>query len=126
MGRPARRLPARDPAPAGPRPGWPPAAGAQHPVLDDARRTALWLDLAYPDHHLGVEYDGGGHVATPEAARADAQRHTRLVAAGWRVLRYTAPDMHRRPDEIVAEVGRALDHTRRDAAQRAVEIDRSR
>ncbi|MEQ3541481.1 DUF559 domain-containing protein [Pseudonocardia tropica] len=97
----------------------------QHPVLDDARRTALWLDLAYPDHHLGVEYDGGGHFATPEAARADARRHTRLVAAGWRVLRYTALDMHRRPDEIVAEVGRALDHTRRDAAQRGAKIDNS-
>ncbi|KAA1021578.1 DUF559 domain-containing protein [Pseudonocardia sp. EV170527-09] len=98
----------------------------QHPVLDDARRTALWLDLAYPDHRLGIEYDGGGHFATPEAARADAGRHTRLVAAGWRVLRYTALDMHRRPDEIVAEVGQVLDHSRRDAGQRAVEIDRSR
>ncbi len=64
----------------------------QHPVVDDHRRI-LWLDLAYP-----------------AAARADAQRHTRLVAAGWRVLRYTSEEMQRAPDRIVAEVRRAL-HT---------------
>lgn len=80
----------------------------QHPVLDDGRREALWLDLAYPEHRLGVEYDGGGHFATPEAARADAQRHTRLVAAGWRVLRYTAEEMRHARDRIVDDVRRAL------------------
>lgn len=89
---------------------------AQHPVLDDDRREALWLDLAYPRHRLGVEYDGGQHFATPEAARADARRHTRLVAAGWRVLRYTAADLRDAPDRIVDDVRRALAH--RDAAQR--------
>ncbi|MEQ3551858.1 DUF559 domain-containing protein [Pseudonocardia nematodicida] len=98
----------------------------QCPVLDDGRRRAVWLDLAYPDHRLGVEYDGGGHFATPEAARADAQRHTRLVAAGWRVLRYTSEEMRHSPIRIVDEVRNALGHTRRDTPQRAVEIDNSR
>lgn len=91
---------------------------AQHPVIGDDRRI-LWLDLAYPEHRLGIEYDGGDHFATPDAARADARRHTRLVTAGWRVLRYTADDMRQAPDRIVAEVRGALDHAHRDATQRA-------
>ena len=98
----------------------------QHPVLDDERRRAVWLDLAWPEHRLAVEYDGDDHFATPEKARADAQRHTRLVAAGWRVLRYTAHEMRHQPDRIVAEVRRALGLPDRDARQRAVEIDNSR
>lgn len=99
----------------------------QHPVVDDDRRV-LWLDLAYPEQRLGLEYDGGDHFATPEAARADARRHTRLVAAGWRVLRYTAEDMRNASDRIVAEVRSALDgaHPRRDAVQRAVTITEAR
>ncbi|ALL74523.1 hypothetical protein AD006_02810 [Pseudonocardia sp. EC080610-09] len=94
----------------------------QHPVVDERRRV-LWLDLAYPEHRLGVEYDGGDHFATPQAARADAQRHTRLAAAGWRVLRYTAAEMRREPQRIVTEVRRALGNSRRDAAQRRPVID---
>ncbi|TCK20318.1 DUF559 domain-containing protein [Pseudonocardia endophytica] len=100
---------------------------AQHPVVDDRRRI-LWLDLAYPEQRLGVEYDGGDHFATPEAARADARRHTRLVAAGWRVLRYTSDDMRNAPGRIVAEVRGALErsHPRRDAAERAATIIEAR
>lgn len=94
----------------------------QHPVLDDRRRRAVWLDLAYPEHRLGVEYDGGHHFATPEKAQTDARRHTRLVAAGWRVLRYTADEMRHAPDRIADDVRCALGLARRDAAQREVPI----
>lgn len=93
----------------------------QHPVVVDDQRL-LWLDLAYPEQRLGVEYDGGGHFATPEQARKDAQRHTRLVAAGWRVLRYTSEEMRQAPGRIVAEVRHALALPRRDAAQGELSI----
>ncbi|MEQ3554577.1 DUF559 domain-containing protein [Pseudonocardia nematodicida] len=93
----------------------------QHPVVDE-RREILWLDLAYPEHRLGVEYDGGDHFATPEAARADARRHTRLVAAGWRVLRYTSAEMRHSPSRIVAEVRKALELSRPDAGQGELSI----
>ena len=79
----------------------------QHPVLDDARRRAVWLDLAYPRHRVGVEYDGGDHLR-PDRVVADIARHTRLVAAGWRVLRYTAREIRTEPDRIVADVASAL------------------
>lgn len=97
----------------------------QHPVLDDVRHRAMWLDLAYPERRIGVEYDGGDHFATPEAARADARRHTRLVALGWRVLRYTAIEMRTEPGRIVAEVRTALDLPRRDDVQCTAKIDNS-
>ena len=83
----------------------PPAV--QHPVLDDGRRRAVWLDLAYPRHRLGVEYDGGDHL-DPDRVLKDIERHTRLVAAGWRVLRYTSRDIRRDPERIVREVRAAL------------------
>ncbi|TCK22320.1 DUF559 domain-containing protein [Pseudonocardia endophytica] len=79
----------------------------QHPVLDDDRRRAVWLDLAYPRHMLGVEYDGRDHL-DPDQVLRDIERHTRLAAAGWRVLRYTARDIRRDPDRIVREVASAL------------------
>jgi very-short-patch-repair endonuclease len=47
------------------------------------------LDLAYPEHRLGVEYDGDQHrdLAT---FRADAVRANQLRLCGWTVLRFTA------------------------------------
>jgi hypothetical protein len=84
-----------------------PRPAVQHPVLDDGRRRAVWLDLAYPAHRLGVEYDGGDHLE-PDRVLRDIDRHTRLVAAGWRVLRYTAAQMRHEPHRIVADVAAAL------------------
>ncbi len=84
-----------------------PRPAVQHPVLDDTRRRAVWLDLAYPEQRVGVEYDGGEHLR-PDQVRKDIARHTRLVAAGWRVYRYTSDEMRREPDRIVADVAAAL------------------
>ena len=84
-----------------------PRPAVQHPVLDDDRRRAVWLDLAYPRHMLGVEYDGRYHL-DPDQVLKDIERHTRLAAAGWRVLRYTAHDIRRDPGRIVREVTSAL------------------
>lgn len=79
----------------------------QHPVLDDRRRTAVWLDLAYPEHRVGIEYEGADHTERERVLR-DAGRITRLVDAGWRVYRYTRFEIRDEPDRIVAEIARAL------------------
>ncbi len=84
-----------------------PRPAVQYPVLDDDRCRAVWLDLAYPHHRLGVEYDGGDHLEPARVLR-DIDRHTRLVAAGWRVLRYTAEQMRHEPHRIVADVAAGL------------------
>lgn len=84
-----------------------PHPAVQHPVLDDERRRAVWLDLAYPDEGIGIEYEGAGHTE-PDRVLADIDRYTRLVAAGWRIFRYTKQQISREPDRIVADISAAL------------------
>ena len=84
-----------------------PRPQAQYPVLDDRRRRAVWLDLAYPEHRIGIEYEGGDHIR-PERVLRDAGRYTWLVDDGWRMYRFTKYEVYREPDEIAATVDRAL------------------
>lgn len=84
-----------------------PHPAVQHPVLDDERRQAVWLDLAYPDKGIGIEYEGAVHTE-PDRVLADIDRYTRLVADGWRIYRYTKHQVIREPDRIVADISAAL------------------
>ena len=72
------------------------------------------LDLAFPQALLAVEFDGGHH-RTAEQARRDLHREAALAAAGWKVLRFDACTVFRRPDVIVAR-------TRLELARRASKI----
>jgi hypothetical protein len=65
-----------------------PKPEVQFPVLDDRRRRAVWLDLAYPEHRIGIEYEGGDH-GRPDRVLRDVGRYTRLVDDGWRMYRFT-------------------------------------
>lgn len=85
-----------------------PPPEVQFPVLDDVRRRAVWLDLAYPAQRIAIEYEGADH-GRPERVLLDAGRYTRLVDAGWRIYRFTKYQVYAEPDEIVAAIGRALD-----------------
>ena len=84
-----------------------PKPEVQFPVLDDVRRRAVWLDLAYPEQRIGIEYEGADH-ARPERVLLDAGRYTRLVDAGWRIYRFTTYQVYGEPDEVVAVIRRAL------------------
>ena len=84
-----------------------PRPNVQHPVLDDEARIAVWLDLAYPEQRIGVEYEVAQHAEIDGLVR-DADRYTRLVSAGWRMFRYTKQDVLHRPERIVADLRRAL------------------
>lgn len=88
-----------------------PRPAVQWPVQDPARRTAVWLDLAWPALMIGIEYEGEIHTSA-EAVRSDTARFTRLVAAGWRLFRYTKDDIRHAPERIVAELSHALDRVR--------------
>jgi hypothetical protein len=79
----------------------------QHAVLDDRRRRAVWLDLAYPAHRVGVEYEGVDHTSADGVLR-DVARYTRLVDDGWRMFRFTKYEVYCEPDQVAATVGRAL------------------
>ena len=51
------------------------------------------VDLAFPEARLAVEYEGAHHFEGLQIARDDA-RFERLAAAGWRVIRLSAVDLH--------------------------------
>ncbi|MFC4946162.1 endonuclease domain-containing protein [Pseudonocardia sp. GCM10023141] len=84
-----------------------PRPEVQWVVQNPAARSAIWLDLAYPEHRIAIEYEGGDHT-TPEAVLRDAGRYTRLVDQGWRIYRYTKYDIYNEPARIVADLTRAL------------------
>jgi very-short-patch-repair endonuclease len=84
-----------------------PRPQVQWVVQDEAARRAVWLDLAYPDHMLGIEYEGDEHTE-PDRVLRDIRRSTRLVDQGWRLYRYTKHEIYRESERIVAEVRRGL------------------
>lgn len=88
-----------------------PRPRVQWVVQDPAARTAVWLDLAYPEHRVGIEYEGEVH-ADPGRVLRDIGRTTRLVDKGWRIYRYTKFEVYGDPTRIVAEVTRALARAR--------------
>ena len=82
-----------------------PAPAVQHPVI--ARGVRYYLDLAYPEAKLAIEYDGADH-RTQRRARRDLVREAALTALGWKILRFDADVVLYRPDVIVAEVAAEL------------------
>ena len=58
-------------------------------------------DLYYASHRLALEYDGSTHRAS---LVEDNRRQNRLVAAGIRLLRFTAGDVLHNPDSVTTQV----------------------
>jgi very-short-patch-repair endonuclease len=83
-----------------------PAPIRQHPF------EPYRIDLAYPDSMLAIEGDGFDSHSDREAFQHDRTKWTALSSSGWLVLCYTWEDVHLRPDEIVATVGRLLKERR--------------
>lgn len=83
-----------------------PRLAVQWVVSDPGTRTALWLDLAWPDIRVGIEFEGEVHTGAA-AVRRDTARFTRLVDQGWRIYRYTKDDIRHDPGRIVAQLTRA-------------------
>lgn len=84
-----------------------PVPQVQYPVSDERADAFALLDLAYPEHMVAIEYEGREHLTERQVIR-DARRTTRLTDLGWRVYRYFARDVYRRPDRILDEIRRAL------------------
>jgi len=85
-------------------------AGLPAPVLQyEVVEGGTWLarvDLAWPEQRLIVEYDGEYHFEGLQIAKDDV-RLGALAAAGWRVIRLSAPDL-RRMDGVVDRIATAL------------------
>jgi hypothetical protein len=85
-------------------------AGLPHPevqtdLCDSSEQFVARADLYYPAARLVLEYDGGNHR---ERLIEDDRRQNLLITAGFRLLRFTAADVHRQPEVIVAQVRAAL------------------
>jgi Protein of unknown function (DUF559) len=77
----------------------------QFEVCEDGLLLAR-VDFAWPEARLAVEYEGAYHFEESQILRDDA-RLDRLVAAGWRVIRLSAADLHDL-DAVVARIRAAL------------------
>ena len=78
-----------------------PRPEAQTSVHDSKGRFLGRPDLYYPSHRLGIEYDGGTHRTS---LVEDNRRQNRLIAAGIRLLRFTAGDVLHNPDSVKTQV----------------------
>ena len=82
-----------------------PRPEVQTNLRDRDQRFVGRADLYYSAARLIIEYDGGNHR---ERLIEDNRRQNLLINAGFRLLRFTAPDIHHRPDVVVAQVQLAL------------------
>jgi len=78
-----------------------PRPQAQVSIYESDGRIVGRPDLYYPDHRLGIEYDGGIHR---HSLAEDNRRQNRLLAAGIRLLRFTAADVLKNPDSVTTQV----------------------
>ncbi|MEU4158873.1 DUF559 domain-containing protein [Actinoplanes sp. NPDC026670] len=82
--------------------GLPPAA-VQHQVHTADGEFLGRVDLAWPELRLAIEYDGDHHRERGQFRR-DVGRLNALRMAGWTVLRFTADDVMRWPDETARTI----------------------
>jgi len=61
-----------------------------------------WIDLAYPEFRVGIEYEGDHH-REPDQFRKDIRRYERLGDIDWSIVRVTADDV---PDGDAADASR--------------------
>jgi very-short-patch-repair endonuclease len=77
-------------------------AGLPLPVLQH-KVGPYFLDMAYPELKIAVEYDGREHLK-PSRARRDLRRQAYLTAAGWTVVRFAASVVLHEPWKIPADL----------------------
>lgn len=77
-----------------------------HPVVAGGRRYRI--DIAFPGSALAIEVDGRAFHTDVGAFQRDRTRQNDLVAAGWRVLRFTWDDIVRHPDRTLATIAAHL------------------
>lgn len=85
-----------------------PAPHLQLPICDADGVPRFYVDLAWEDVKVCVEYDGDEFHTGALAVRRDRARIAWLQDRGWLVIVVSADDVRRRPDALVARVRRHL------------------
>jgi hypothetical protein len=78
-----------------------PRPEVQASVHDAYGRFVGRPDLLYRAHRLVIEFDGGNHR---DRLVEDNRRQNGLVGAGFRLLRFTAADVYRTPEAVIAAI----------------------
>jgi very-short-patch-repair endonuclease len=73
----------------------------QHPI------GPYIVDFVCLEARLVVEADGGGHVE-PDQVEYDKTRNQYLAVRGFRVHRYSNPDVLKNPDGVLKDIAEAL------------------
>jgi very-short-patch-repair endonuclease len=82
-----------------------PRPEVQRDLHDANGRLIGRADLYYKDARLVVEYDGTNHR---DRLVEDNRRQNLITNAGFRMLRFAAPDVYQRAEAIQAQVRAAL------------------
>ncbi len=77
-------------------------------VADPRRRQARRIDMGWPEHLVGVEYDGEQHWTDSRKHADDIERLEFLAAQGWTIVRVSARQLRDDPDGVVRRVRCAL------------------
>lgn len=77
-----------------------------HPVRAGGR--VYRLDVALVEERLAIEVDGRAFHTDAHRFQHDRTRQNALIAAGWRVLRFTWEDLTQRPEQVLTEIARML------------------
>jgi hypothetical protein len=82
-----------------------PRPEAQVSLYDEEGQFLARPDLLYRVQRLAIEYDGDNHR---DRLVEDNRRQNGLLAAGFRLLRFTASDVYRTPDLVVMQTRHGL------------------
>jgi very-short-patch-repair endonuclease len=82
-----------------------PRPEAQVPICDDEGLLLGRPDLLYRAERIAIEFDGDNHR---DRLVDDNRRQNRLIGAGFRLLRFTASDVYKSPESVVAQVRHSL------------------
>lgn len=85
-----------------------PEPALDHDVYDDRGDFIGCVDLAYVALKIAIEYEGDHHRVDTAQWNRDIQKHDRLAALGWRVIRVTKSELFDNPGELIGRVRGAL------------------
>lgn len=66
------------------------------------------IDVAFPAARLAIEVDGRAFHSDAGTFQRDRTRQNRLIAAGWRLLRFTWEDLTLRPEHVLGDIAHFL------------------
>ena len=84
-----------------------PEPALNHPVLEVATGIEYYIDLAYPEERIAIEYDSEDHRIDRKAWEHDINKNDVLHEDGWKVIRVTFADFLR-PRQFFSRLDDAL------------------